>query len=93
MQPAWEFLRKQIEIKKKKIKELNNQLLDLHLRCPCRDERNWAEVIIKARYERAECSVCGRDFDWWCPESPNHVCRYSESEDWCDFCGQPLERK
>jgi energy-converting hydrogenase Eha subunit A len=30
---------------------------------------------------------------WYCPESPNGECRYTVTEDECDFCGEPLERK
>jgi hypothetical protein len=32
--------------------------------------------------------------DWYCPESPDHVCHYDDGDfDQCDFCGQPEERK
>jgi len=41
----------------------------------------------------AICLVCGTDFGWWCPESPDHICHYSRSEDECDYCHMPMERK
>jgi len=53
---------------------------------PCKD-------FISEKYSSAVCGVCFRDFGWWCPESENHICTYSEREDWCDHCGQPEERK
>jgi len=48
--------------------------------------------IIK-EYESAVCIICGKNFGWWCPKSPDHFCHYSESYDSCDFCGEPEERK
>ena len=30
---------------------------------------------------------------WYCPDSADHLCVYSENLDSCDFCGQPEERK
>lgn len=39
-----------------------------------------------------ECS-CGEHDGWWCPDSEDHRCVYSETEDQCDFCGAPEERK
>ena len=41
----------------------------------------------------AYCEICGKDFGWWCPKSPSHVCSYFKSEDDCDFCHMPKERK
>lgn len=41
----------------------------------------------------AICLVCGKNFGWWCPKSPDHVCHYSETEDHCDYCGMSDERK
>ena len=39
------------------------------------------------------CQICGEDYGWWCPKSPDHKCHYSVDEDACDFCGEPSERK
>jgi hypothetical protein len=40
------------------------------------------------------CAICGHDFGWWCPKSPDHYCHYDKgNEDSCDYCGQPEERK
>lgn len=42
----------------------------------------------------AYCKACGKDFGWWCPESPDHICHYDKGDsDQCDFCGMPSERK
>jgi len=41
----------------------------------------------------AVCSVCGQSFGWWCPNSPDHLCHYSKSDDDCDYCHMPSERK
>lgn len=41
----------------------------------------------------ALCAVCGKSFGWWCPKSPDHICHYSKSEDDCDYCHMPSERK
>ena len=51
---------------------------------------NCSHVLVK-HGESAVCWVCGKDFGWWCPKSPDHKCRYEENE-WCDFCGEPSER-
>jgi hypothetical protein len=24
----------------------------------------------------ATCAICGREFGWWCPDSPDNVCHY-----------------
>jgi hypothetical protein len=42
--------------------------------------------------ESAACRICGTDFGWWCPKSPDHSCCYNE-DGWCDHCGEPEERK
>lgn len=41
----------------------------------------------------AICAICGKNFGWWCPKSPDHLCHYSKSEDDCDYCHMPDERK
>jgi len=41
----------------------------------------------------AYCLICGLHFGWWCPKSPDHTCHYSKTEDSCDYCGMPRERK
>jgi hypothetical protein len=31
----------------------------------------------------AICIICGEDFGWYCPKSPDHICYYrSESDGW-----------
>ena len=50
--------------------------------------------IVETKYGSGECTDCGHKIGgWYCPDSPNHECEYSESNDWCDYCGQPDERK
>ena len=47
-------------------------------------------------YGGRQCATCGKALDgWFCPSNPDGTarCRYSESMDCCDFCGQPEERK
>lgn len=41
----------------------------------------------------AYCAVCGHDFGWWCPKSPDHYCHYDKGDYGCDYCGEPDERK
>lgn len=42
----------------------------------------------------ASCAICGQDFGWWCPKSPNHICEYEGHGHYgCKFCGEPDERK
>lgn len=41
----------------------------------------------------AICAICAKSFGWWCPKSPDHLCHYSKSEDDCDYCHMPEERK
>jgi hypothetical protein len=31
--------------------------------------------IVK-KHEFVVCEVCGDEFGWWCPESPDHACHY-----------------
>ena len=40
----------------------------------------------------AYCIVCGKDFGWWCPKSPDNHCHYYDGDE-CNYCGMPLERK
>ena len=39
----------------------------------------------------ATCAICEADGGWWCPDSSDHVCHYTDGE-WCDDCRQPEER-
>lgn len=59
---------------------------------------NKCEHSIVKRNESAICEVCNKNFGWWCPDSPGHMCDYSDGSDMnfsenCLFCGQPDERK
>lgn len=43
-----------------------------------------------------DCIHCQETF-WYCPDSPNHFCKYDEkrdpAHDHCLYCDKPLERK
>ena len=46
----------------------------------------------------AYCLVCGNlgglgVITWWCPKSPDHLCHYTGTNEFCDYCGMPDERK
>jgi hypothetical protein len=43
----------------------------------------------------ALCACGDYSDDWYCPQSPDHVCHYDAKGDFdqCDYCGQPEERK
>lgn len=44
--------------------------------------------------ELALCACGDYSDDWYCAESPDHVCHYRKGDfDQCDYCGQPEERK
>ena len=54
--------------------------------------------VAEKHHDGATCAVCTLDLGWWCPDSPDHVCDYSQpdgsyDEDQCRFCGDPEERK
>jgi hypothetical protein len=55
-------------------------------------KRECEHHIVRDR-DSARCQICGDDFGWWCPKSPNHQCDYPEGEEQCRFCGEPDERK
>lgn len=50
------------------------------------------------KYETSACWICGKEFGWYCPDSPDHICDYG-GPDWelhseyCIYCHQPEERK
>jgi hypothetical protein len=50
------------------------------------------------RSDGAHCEGCGRDFGWYCPDSPKHICDYEYepgrfNSDDCIHCHMPDERK
>jgi hypothetical protein len=74
----------------KTIDPLTRELNKLKRECP--------HEIKETKWESAECHVCGGYFEWYCPDSPNHLCDYTQEdgsydEDFCRYCGQPEERK
>jgi hypothetical protein len=48
---------------------------------------------VKRSGDSAYCSNCGDDLGWWCPKSPDHLCRYLPGREDCSLCGEPTERK
>ena len=66
------------------VRQLNTQLCGLRGECP----HEWMKVGASV-----QCRICGEDGGWWCPDSPDHLCLYTDDFDQCDFCGQPEERK
>jgi hypothetical protein len=42
--------------------------------------------------DSAVCAICEEYGGWWCPDSNDHVCQYTDGEG-CDYCGQPEERQ
>ncbi len=54
------LLRRDLRIHRKQVELLENQ----------------CEHPIDKSGETAYCRVCGRDFGWWCPESPDNTCHY-----------------
>lgn len=78
-----------IEEVSKKIMELQRELSQLKKECEC---------IIVDSHESAVCSVCDKDYGWWCPDSTTHLCDYEQEdgtydEDNCRYCHSPEERK
>jgi len=63
-----------------------------HLKSSCIHE------FRKDTYGEAKCGVCETRSGWWCPDSPDHLCDYTQEdgeydEDCCRYCGHPEERK
>lgn len=51
-----------------------------------------SHVLIE-KNESAVCAICRTHCGWYCPSKLTHLCMYTESEDWCDHCHSPEERK
>lgn len=74
--------------------KLDAEMKKLKADCDCMSS-------IKKVHDSAKCDVCGKDYGWWCPDSPNHVCDYEhkdkhgtyDDEDDCKYCHSPEERK
>ena len=59
--------KRRIEQLREKVREIQQLLGELKEDCSHKIEK---------RYSSAYCSICGEDFGWWCPDSPDHVCHY-----------------
>ncbi len=70
-----EFDKMTHEERKKKLKELREEVSRLKKECP-----HEVAAIKKPNkfgcYGAAICMGCGEDFGWYCPDSPDHVCHY-----------------
>lgn len=102
-------LTKEQAILKAKIEKLQQQIRSLSAelgKTASRCEKVGGHVIVPRDLEideklktdkwastSASCLICGLDFGWWCPKSPDHICHYSKTDDSCDYCGMPNERK
>lgn len=61
-------LKQRIAALTKEVKEKEKQLGLLISECACPTE------FIEQRGMSAFCSICGRSYGWYCPDSPDHVC-------------------
>ena len=82
--------------RKQRIDELRQQVVKigdaLH-----KLKANCPHDVVKVG-ESASCSICRKDMGWWCPDSKDHQCDYTQADgsynsDSCRWCGQPDERK
>lgn len=55
--------------------------------------KQCVEHVYEKDGDSAVCAICGDDGGWWCPESQDHTCEYTNSDDCCTHCGNPEERK
>lgn len=61
-----------VELIPAEIKECTRlQMLFMRARNSCK-----CNIIKKKEYGGAECSICGRDIGWYCPDSPDKICHY-----------------
>jgi len=56
--------------RREKLVELRAVVAELECTCP-------HEIV--NRCGQAICNICGQDFNWWCEDSPDHVCHYYSS--------------
>lgn len=80
-----------IQLKLEELDILENNLEQLTEKCSHSD-------LDISPWDTATCNICGKDFDWYCPESPTLTCDYEQEdgsydEDCCRYCGCPEERK
>ena len=61
-----------IDALRKAIHKLMSKLNQLEHDC----KHNIFKRDIASDCTSAVCLVCGEDFGWWCPKSPDHLCHY-----------------
>jgi hypothetical protein len=76
--------RTEIAALRAKIEVMQMEAAELAMDCPHNIVQNG---------DSAECDICGDDFGWWCPTSPDHRCDYPDGSEYCRHCGEPDERK
>lgn len=64
--------------RKSKIKEYREALNKLVRECP--HEVLSQEKDKYGEYGGASCAGCGKDFGWYCPDSPDRTCHYYDYE-------------
>ncbi len=53
----------------KKASDLHSEAYRLEAECP-------HKIFSHGSFGYAACEGCNRDFGWYCPDSPDHVCHY-----------------
>jgi hypothetical protein len=78
--------------RKRAVVDTRNKIRKLHIRLATLiSECNHVTVRCG---DGAKCLVCGKNFGWWCPNSPTHYCEYDdEFNESCKYCEEPEERK
>lgn len=91
-------IKEQIVLFNQEIKEANEIIINTkvkirHIQLKCKHE----DIEVNS-WGTADCNICEKHFDWYCPTSPTLECDYEQDdgsydEDCCRYCGQPEERK
>lgn len=84
-------MKKSIIEVEKNIKDANNKIEVIQSECSHED-------ISVTDYGTADCNICGKSFNWYCPNSPTLECDYEQddggyNDEYCIYCGEPEERK
>lgn len=85
------LLKKSIENANKTIREAQRKIITIQSECS-------HESIKVDKFGSADCNICGKIFDWYCPTSPTLECDYEQEDgnynyEYCRYCGNPEERK
>jgi len=72
-------LSKDIKEHQEAIKEHYKKLNDLFSQCICSIMKKDKPDSFLGEYPNwgsATCETCGKRYDWYCPDSPDHTCHY-----------------